>query len=568
MSAAKVVGLLVLGLVLFGVVGAANVVTTTERTALNADYVTERIESSGSYEAIQNATVNAVVDRIESANLGDGQQLLQAGSGTDNRTLVEDAVTEEYIREQSSENIRSLYAYLHGEESSLDMEIDLRPLKDNLAESFASQIQEKNTSTLVEEFGPADGATPVPIDGTLVEQMRSGPQGYEQARLDFRVDVAFGVTSNDEKLVLIGEDPRQYSEDEKERIVDNREGEIRTELRQEIRDRGSDTSQRVREEIQQRRADAKDRICQSTVDELQPDAGQQVCSSFYEDSGDTTHLDNVTRAAVELQYVIVDGLTRDDAVYTYSDFDTDLTRSEDHLTNETADLASARIGEEVPDSLSAQEQFGEDATNTLERAQGAVGTIDTAYLALPVVALLLIAVAYGITRSLETTATVTGLVLALTGGLHLAIATALGGVVTSRVETAIEDVGISEFADIAVTVIEGMLSVLATQSAALLVAGVVLLALSYASKSGRLAGLKATVAGGSGSGSGQPPRQTQQPQQRQQPQQAQQRQQPQQSQQSQQDQQRQQTPQSGRGQASGSQEYEQRSGGQDRGGRN
>ena len=513
MSGAKIIGLVVLGLVLFGVVGAANVVTTAERTALNGEYVTGQIESAGSYEAIQNATANQVLDRVENANLSEGQQLLQAGNSTDNRSLVEDAVTEEYIEDQTSDNIRALYAYLHGEESSLGMEIDLVPLKDNLAESFASQVEGKDTSTLVEEFGPSDEQTPVPVDGTLVEQMRSGPEGYEQARLDFRVDVGYEVTGNDEKLILVGENPAQYSEQEKEEFVRDNEQEIRDAIRQEIQDQTSSLSQRVRTEVQERRANAKDRICESTVDELQPDSGQQVCSDLYEDSSDTTQLDNVTRAAVDLQYVVVDGLTRDDTQYGYNEFDSDLTTSEDHLANETGDLAQSRIEEEVPDSLSAEEQFGEDATNSLENAQGTVGTIDTVYLVLPIVALLLIAIAYAITRSLETTATFTGIVLALTGGLHLIIALALGGIVTSRVSAAVEDAGLEEFADIAVTVVEGVLGTHATQSVLLLVVGVVLIALSYASKKGYLAGVTGTATGSGGGGGSEPRQQSQQPQQ-------------------------------------------------------
>jgi hypothetical protein len=535
MSGAKVAGLVVLGLVLFGVVGAANAVTTAERTALNGDYVTDRIESEGSYEPIQNETVNEVVDRIENANLSAGQKLLQAGNTTDNRTLVEDAVTESYIRGQTNENLQALYDYLHGESSELNMDINLRPLKDNLADSFASQVQEKNTSTLVEEFGPSADQTPIPVDGDLVRQMRSSPQGYEEARLDFRVDVAFEVTTTDQKLLLIGEDPRQYSEQRKEEIVDQREGEIRTELRSRLaQNPDTITIQNeqidVREEINQRRADAKDRICDSTVQELEPDAGQQVCSELYQDSSDTTHLDNVTRAAVELQYVVVDGLARDASVYTYEQFHTDLTSSEDHLTNETGDLARSRIEGEVPDTLSAEDQFGNETANTLENAQGTVGTIDTVYLVLPIVALLLIGVAYGVTRSVETTATFTGIVLAVTGGIHLLIATVLGGVVISEVESALANADAGQFTDLATTVIEGVLSTHAVQSGILLLVGIVLIALSYASKNGQLDGLKARVAdvrgGGGGGGGGQPPQQTQHraQQSQQQPQQGQQQQ--------------------------------------------
>jgi DNA polymerase III delta prime subunit len=486
MSGVKLVGLIVIGLLLFGVVGAANVVTTAERTVLDADYVDEQLESGGAYESIRETTIDSIVDRLENANLGEGQQLLQAGEETDSRTLVADALTEEYIQEQASDNIRELYAYLHGEQDSLGMEIDMEPLKDNLADSFAAQIEEKNTSTLVEEFGPDSSETPVPIDGSLVEQMRSSPEGYEQAREDFRVDLGFEVTDNDEKLVLIGEDPRQYSEEEKEQIVQNREQEIRDAIRHEIRDSSSELSSRVRQEVQERRGTAKDRICQATVDELNPDAGQEICSPLYEDSSDTTHLDNVSYAAVQLQYVIVDGLTRQQVQYDYNQFNTDLSQSENHLSTETGDLARDRIEQEVPDTLNASDQFGSDATNQFESAQNAVEALDTLYLVLPVVALLLIGLAFVVTRSLETTATFTGIVLTLVGGLFLVVATVLGDRGVSEVESTMQNGDAAGFADIVVALIESVLGVLATQSTVVLVVGIVLIVLAYLSKSGRL----------------------------------------------------------------------------------
>lgn len=486
MNGAKLVGLVVLGLLLFGVVGAANAVTTAERTVLDGNYVNDQMESEGAYDSIRESTIDAVVGRMENASLSEGQQLLQAGGGMDNRELVADAITEDYIEAEASENILELYAYLHGEQDSLDIEIDMRPLKDNLADSFAAQIEEKNTSTLVEEFGPDSSETPVPVDGSLVEQMRSGPEGYEQAREDFRVDIGFEVTNNDEKLLLIGEDPRQYSEAEKEQIVQNREQEIRDAIRQEIQDSSSELSSRIQQEVQDRRGAAKDRICESTVNELNPDAGQEICSPGYEDSSETMHLDNVTFAAVQLQYVVVDGLTGEQAQYNYDQFDSDLTQAEEHLSTETGDLARDRIGQEVPDTLDASEQFGSGTTNQLESAQGTVGTIDTLYLVLPIVALLLIGLAFVVTRSLETTATFTGIVLTLAGGLFLLVATILGGTVVSQVESSIQGNDAAGFSDIVVTLIEGVLGVLATQSAVLLVVGIVLLVLSYLSKSGRL----------------------------------------------------------------------------------
>ncbi|WP_302081421.1 hypothetical protein [Salinibaculum rarum] len=496
MNGPKLAGLVVIGLLLFGVVGAANAVTTAERTVMDAEYVDSRIEAEDGYESIRDATVDAVVDRVESGTTGESQQLLQAGNGTDSRELVSDAVTEEYIQEQASENIRALYAYLHGEEDSLTLEIDVKPLKDNLADSFAAQIEQKDTSTLIDELGPDSSETSVPIDGQLVEQMRSGPTGYQQARLDFRVDLGYQVTTTDQKLILIGEDPRLYSESRKEEIVQENEQDIRDAIRQELQDESSRLSSEVDQELDQRRGDAKDRICTATVSELEPDAGQGICSPGYEDGSDTTHLDNVSYAAVQLQYVVVDGLTRDGTQYDYAQFDEDLTQAESHLSEETADLARDRIGQEVPDTVDVSEEFGAETTSQLEDARRTVGLIDTMYLVLPIVALVLVALAFLVTRSLETTATVTGIALAVAGGLQFALATILSGIVVSQVESALQSGNTAEFADIVVGLVEDVLGVLATQSGLLLIVGIVLFVLAQLSKSGRLDPLKEKVSGG------------------------------------------------------------------------
>jgi hypothetical protein len=508
MSGAKLVGLAILGLLLFGVVGAANVVTTADRTALNGEYVTDQMESSGSYEAIRDSTVDQVVDRVDGADFGEGERLLQSNE-TDSRALVSDAVTEDYVREQTNENVLALYDYLNGRSSSLGMELDLVPLKENLAESFVGQLEQKNTGTLIDEFGPSEEETPVPVTGDLVRKMRAGPVEYEEARLDFRVDVVFAATTNDQKLLLIGEDPRQYSESEKERIVQNREPDIRAEMRQQLDstpDRitvGTETID-VANRIDTRRADAKQQVCETTRQELNASDGSELCGENYQATSDNPSKDNVTNAAVQLQYVIVDGLT--DEAYTYDQFDTDLTDSENEVSNETADLVESRIEEQVPDTLSAEEQFGEDATTQLENAQGAVGTLNTLALVVPVLALLLVVVTYAASRSLETTATVTGIALALAGGLMFVAASALGATVLSRVESAIEDAGASQFTDVAVALVEGVLSTLATQSTILLVVGIVLIALAYASNKGLVGGLGGTAtASGGGSGPQQDP---------------------------------------------------------------
>jgi hypothetical protein len=505
MNGAKLAGLVVIGILLVATVGAANVATAADRTVLSGEYATTAIEEEGSYDAIRNETIEQVLERMQDANLSEGQTLLQAGNGTDNRTLVENAVTESYVREQTNENVEQLYAYLNGDQEDLYMELDLRPLKESLAEEFGTEVERKETSALVTEFGPEDSETPVPIDAETVEKMKESPEGYQQARLDFRVDVAYAATTTDQKLLLIGENPREYTESEKDDVVDRREDEIRAELRDQLEtnpDVITIEGERidVGSEIQQRRADAKDDACSRTKSKLNATASDfQVCNGYTGGVSGGTASDNMTQAAVEFQYVIIDGLTEDR--YDYETFIEDQRNSESVLSRETGDLAEVRIEQEVPNTLSAEDQFGQDTVNSLEGARGVVGAVGLGSLLLPVLALVLVGAVYGITRSVDTTAKTAGVALAAIGLVSLVVATALQGTVTTAVENAATGSDAESFAGIAVTLVEGMLSTLATQSAALLIVGVVLVALVAANRRGHLDELKARAGIGSAAAS-------------------------------------------------------------------
>lgn len=501
MGWARLAGLAIVGLLLFGTIGAANAVTTVDRTALNGDFAANTIEQQGNYDPVRESVIDEIEGRMNSADLGDAGQLLAAGNGTDNRALAEDAVTDEYVREETNGNIRSLYAYLNGRDSQLDLEIDLRPLKDNLGEAYGAQIEQKDTGALVEEFGPKEGEAQVPVDATTVEQMKSGPQGYEQARLDFRVDVAFEAMTTNQKLLLIGENPIRYdSEAAKEQEVRARESEIRAELRRQLETTPDAITVDgevidVGSKVDQRRADAKVEVCDRTRQELNA-SDEIVCSSAYRGSSDDRQVDNATNAAVQLQYVVIDGLTREG--YSYAAFDSDITEAESGLSEETSALATARIDEEVPDTLNARERLGDETLTQLGDAREVTSTVGLAGIGLVILALVLVGVAYLITRSIETTAEVTGIALALAGGLFLIGAVALREPAASGVRDALGGGEASEFADLVVALVKGILSTLAAQSAALLVAGVILIVLGVASNRGYLDDLRARVTGDDG----------------------------------------------------------------------
>jgi len=508
MNGAKLAGVVIIGILLFTTVGAANVATTADRTVFDGDYVSQTIEDEDAYEPIRNETIEQVLERMESADLSEGQTLLQAGNGTDNRTLVENAVTDSYVKEETDENVEELYGYLNGEREELYMDLDLRQLKKNLAEEFGAEVERKETKALVNEFGPEDGDTPVPIDGETVEKMKQSPEDYEEARLDFRVDVAYETTSVDEKLLLIGESPRGKSQSEKEDIIDRREDEIRGELRSQL-DTDPNTitidgeQVDVGSEIDQRKADAKADACSRTKSKLSSNASDSaVCNGYTGGVPDGTASDNMTQAAVEFQYVVIDGLT--DESYSYEGFVADQEQSEADLSTETTDYADVRIQEEVPNTLTAEEQFGESTVNDIRDARGGVGTVGLLSLLLPVLSLVLVGAAYGITRSTETTAKMTGIVLVAAGLLSLVVATLLRGPILSAVEEGVSGSGAAEFTDIAVALFEGLLSTLSTQSATLLIVGVILVALVAANRRGYLDGLKARAGIGTATADSEP----------------------------------------------------------------
>lgn len=497
MNGAQLAGLAIIGILLFGTVGAANVVTSADRTVLNGDYVEQKIEDEGAYDSIRNATIEEVLGRMENADLGEGARLLQAGNGTDNRTLVEDAVTDQYIRDETSENVQELYSYLNGGRSELYMDVDLRPLKNNLAASYGEQIEQKKTGTLVNEFGPEDSESPVPIEGDRVDRMKASNESYHEERLNFRVDVAWEATSKDQKLLLIDENPQEYSESEKDDIIQQREDEIRGELRQNLRDSPDELTIDgetidVASEVDDRRQQAKTETCDRTREELDSNASSnEVCTGYSGGTSGASPEDNVTSAAVQFQYVIIDGLSEDG--YDYESFASDLDDAEQGLSDETSNLAETRIQEEVPNTLSAQEQFGKGTLNSLRDARTGTSTVSLLVLVLPILALVLIGIAYLATRSVETTAKMTGIVFALAGGLSLVAATAARGTVVERIESAASESGASEFGGVVVTLAEGLLSALTTQSAALLVVGVVLIVLVAASRRGHLDSLKTSA---------------------------------------------------------------------------
>lgn len=480
MSIARKAGLVVLVLLLVSTVGAANVVTTTERTVLNKEFVDQSLAEENGYSQLRNATVDAVTDQVEQVNPGQSDQIPSViQNSIDTRRIVEDAVTEGYVRNQSRANLFRLYDYLHGKRSDLVLRTDLAPLKDRLADAVGDQVSDVNVGDLVEQYAPVTEEIPVNVTGDRIRKMRSSQSGYREARQQFRddvrevvldrlVDEAFQKASNDELLVLIGEDPRQYTEAEKEQIVTAREDQIRQALRQRIVE-GEDgrLQKEIDQELTERADAAKQRIREET-----PQATQQFS-------------DNVTRAAVDLQLAVVDGLATNTS---YQEFSSRMDTAESALADEASRLAAKQIDEQVPDNISVTEQLAPQDRQQLDRLANNVQTLDTVSLVLPILAVVLVGLLYVVSRSLETTALASGIGVGVVGLLSFVGASLASGPVETVIRNQVSGDGVQAIEDIAVGFVEQILGTLTAQSLLLLVAGLVLIGLGVAVNRGYLGG--------------------------------------------------------------------------------
>jgi hypothetical protein len=494
MSAGRKAGLVVLALLLVTTVGTANVVMTSERTVLNAEFVDQSLAEENGYSQLEDATVDAVADRVEAANPAGSDQIPSAIQNSINTTeIVDDAVTAEYIRGQARANLFRLYDFLHGERPDLALRVDLVPLKDGLASAVGDQVSDVDISTLVEEYAPTGGDIPIEVTGERVRKMRSSQSGYQEVRANFRdevrqlvldrlVDEAFQRASTDELLVLIGEDPRQYTEAEKARIVDEREGEIRQALRERIKQEDDGRlSQAIDEELAERAQQAKDRVRQQT---------REATSQYSE---------NVTGAAIDLQVAVIDGLATDTS---YEEFSPRIDAAEQTLANEASRLAAAQIDQEVSDNISVAEELSAQDREQLTTLSNRVQQIDTVNSALPIAALLIVGLIYLLTRSIGTTALTTGISVGLVGIATFAGTTIAGGPVTDTIRNQVSGEGAEAIRNIATGLVDRVLGALSSQSLVLAGIGVVLILVWVADRQGYLAGLTGAEGAPAGTGAG------------------------------------------------------------------
>lgn len=466
MSALRTLGLLVLATLLTGTAAAGTVVVAGQQTVLDPGFVSDSLEEGGAYERVQSAVRGTV-----------SEQSLNADAAAFD-VPVDDMVTKASIERQTEANLDRLYAYLHGDAVELALYIDTAPLKERAVAVAEDYVENQSVSDLLDRVAEGNGSFSLPADtagvvnASIVASMADDASRYAAAQtavrdtvrdrvLDAAVEQAWAETSKDEKLGLVvaDYDPDEYTEAEKERMVAERETEIRAALRERIeRERGDEITATVEDRLAA--------LANGTSAPTDPDA-------------------NVSAAATALQSAVVHGLAGD---HTYEEFLTDARTAKAALATAVGTEVERSFEQEVPARVSLTEDLGSDATTTLQQTRTYVGYVDRATTVLPVLGLALVGLLYLVSRSLVTTTRTAGISLAIAGGPLYGLAT----YARSNLATWLPQTG-DATTRLVTTTANGILATLATDSLTVLATGVVLAAISIALSRGWFAGIQARV---------------------------------------------------------------------------
>lgn len=453
MSTGKKFGLFVVGFLLVATVGAANLSYTLDRTVLDADYVSNNAEEEGTYAWVADDLTQSFSSDLEGVDPTASQQLpTEIDVGTfDPDEIADEAVTEEYVAGQSESALRSLYSYLHGESDELELVIDTEPLKENAAEAIADRATSVDAAEMVQS---------VDSQKRIKDSVRRTIEDTNQ-----NVDPGQIADEINPSRLLEGEQGFEQETSDFDALA-NRAG-----------------------------------ISPSAIDRFESDAKRRIEQETQ--AATSQYSQNVTDATTEMQFALVEAYTTD---MTYSEFTSRIESSERRLTEEVGRLAIQEMDEQVDDRIALSELLSQDDQGTIQeeadRAAGPVQRNDTAKTVLPILALLFVGIAYGISRSVHTTGRVTGVALVVAGVAGFVGAMISQSIVTDRLEGSLPADAPQEASDTLVSLVEGVMGTLSAQSLVLGFAGLLVVGLVYADESGRLDGVKGKVGGDAGRGGG------------------------------------------------------------------
>lgn len=462
MRTGRLAAVVLVGVVLTLTLAVGNVVFAAHASILDPGFVTESIEEEDGYDALTQEMRRAVENATGNATGGaNGSAFASLVDGNP----VQEAVTPAYVESQLRSNVEAFYAYLHGNSERLNLTLDTGPLATDAGETVAESIRNATVTELV-EAAPGDPFEDVPVDAAFVEQLNEGPDAYADAKdslwqdlretaIDRRVDQEFRNASNDELLALVipDYDPREYSEAEKERMVDDREGEIRTAIRERIE------------------AESDGEIDEAVEDRL---VEMRAAAAEDQPSADEVGNEAIANAAGELQMAVVTASTTDQS---YEEYRADVTRARENLSVAMGDYVTDQVNEEAG-VVDLNEQMEIPPEGAFEGPRTVVGYLDLSAIVLPLLALVLVGGIWLLTHSVVTTAATLGVSLLVATVPAIVGGSIAGERLRSMIE--LEGEGAATLEPVVAGVVDRIVETLTGQSLLLAFVGLVLLGVALA----------------------------------------------------------------------------------------
>lgn len=409
--------LAVLAILLVVVLLGANVAMGLDRGPLDDGHVTDTLDDTDSYAELQSMLQDAVESQLDEGTLDDLPGEL------DMTAVIEDTLTEEYLRGQVDSTIEQLYAFLHGETETLDLIIQVDELKDNLETAVSTQVADLSISSL----GIDSVDFPVLNDTVTAHpgDLDQGQQSYESELASFEEAVKASIQEQTEP---------DLSEDELDDAYDD--------MRQDLRDEVN-----------------------TAVETAVANAGLPS---------------ELESAAIDLAGTIADAYTTD---LSYDEFSSQLDADKEALGSAAVTYAFEE-GDLIPDEINIGENINEDE---LSPAVSAISLIGTLALVLPLVALLFVGLMYLVIRDVVPVAKAVGIVAIIVGTIGIAVTMLLPGLVDDMVLSQLDPsdfdqdfIDLDTVTDLTLDIFSGLLDPLFTQSLLLVVVGGVLLVGGFA----------------------------------------------------------------------------------------
>lgn len=169
MGLLRILGLGLLGVLFIVGLTTANLAVAADRTVLNDDFVTDTAAEADLYAVIADEL------REEALASGPDEDALDdlPIEGVDFETLVNEAITEQWVRSQFEPAIENVFAFLQRDSESLTITIETESLEDNAAET----LREEATLDL----------TALPDDrAAQLDRMTESPEQFADERDEFR----------------------------------------------------------------------------------------------------------------------------------------------------------------------------------------------------------------------------------------------------------------------------------------------------------------------------------------------------------------------------------------------